>query len=66
MTANAAGAGGTEGAKTIVTVELRPVGSIARLVLSHAGFAGAAACDRHRQAWPFVLGQLDEKVVKCL
>ena len=58
------GAGGTEGAETVVTVELQPMGYSTHLALTHAGFAGEAACDRHRQAWPLVLAQLDEKVVK--
>jgi uncharacterized protein YndB with AHSA1/START domain len=57
------GAGGTDGAETIVTVDLRPVGRTTRLALRHAGFAGEAACDRHRQAWPLVLAQLDQRVV---
>ena len=57
------GAGGTDGAETIVTVELQPIGHTTRLILKHAGFAGEAARDRHRQAWPFVLAQLDQRVV---
>jgi uncharacterized protein YndB with AHSA1/START domain len=57
------GAGGTDGAETIVTVELQPIGHTTRLSLKHAGFAGEAARDRHRQAWPFVLAQLDQRVL---
>jgi uncharacterized protein YndB with AHSA1/START domain len=57
------GAGGTDGAETIVTVELQPVGRTTRLSLKHAGFASEAARDRHRQAWPMVLAQLDQRVV---
>jgi uncharacterized protein YndB with AHSA1/START domain len=57
------GAGGTDGAETIVTVELRPAGRGTRLTLTHAGFASEAARDRHRQAWPFVLEQLEHRVV---
>lgn len=57
------GAGGTEGAETIVTVNLQPTGPSTRLSLTHAGFAGEAARDRHRQAWPFVLDQLEQRVV---
>lgn len=58
------GAGGTDGAETVVTVELQPIGHTTRLNLTHAGFAGEAARDRHRQAWPLVLAQLDQRVVK--
>jgi uncharacterized protein YndB with AHSA1/START domain len=55
------GAGGTEGAETVLTVELQPVGAGCRLVLTHRGFDNEAACDRHRQAWPFVLDQLEQR-----
>jgi uncharacterized protein YndB with AHSA1/START domain len=55
------GAGGTEGAETIVTVELQPIGRGCRLSLTHAGFANEASRDRHRQAWPFVLEQLEQR-----
>jgi Activator of Hsp90 ATPase homolog 1-like protein len=53
------GALGTEGAETIVTVELtrNPPGT--RLHLKHAGFANAAARDRHLSAWPMVLAHMD-------
>jgi uncharacterized protein YndB with AHSA1/START domain len=57
------GAGGTDGAETIVTVELHPIGRTTRLSLKHAGFATEAARDRHRQAWPLVLAQLGARVV---
>jgi uncharacterized protein YndB with AHSA1/START domain len=55
------GAAGTEGAETVVTVELAPHGTGTHLRLSHAGFASAAACRQHRDAWPLVLAQLDER-----
>jgi uncharacterized protein YndB with AHSA1/START domain len=57
------GAGGTEGAETVVTVQLQPMGDATHLKLTHAGFAGEAARDRHHTAWPFVLDQLDLRVV---
>ena len=53
------GAFGTEGAETIVTVELHPNPAGTRLKLEHAGFADAAARDRHLQAWPSVLDRMD-------
>jgi len=57
------GPGGTDGAETIVTVELKPIGRATRLTLKHAGFAAEEARDRHRQAWPLVLAQLEQRVV---
>lgn len=57
------GAGGTEGAETVVTVELNPEGATGtRLRLTHAGFATAQARDRHAQAWPMVLQNLAERL----
>jgi uncharacterized protein YndB with AHSA1/START domain len=56
------GAGGTEGAETVVTVELAPHGTGTHLRLTHAGFATAGARDQHRQAWPDVLAQLDDRL----
>jgi uncharacterized protein YndB with AHSA1/START domain len=57
------GAGGTEGAETVVTVVLEPKDSSStHLVLTHAGFADEAACSRHRGAWPIVLAQLNSRI----
>ena len=56
------GALGTEGAETVITVELQPAGRGTRLRLKHAGFPNAAARDRHAQAWPMVLSHLDERI----
>jgi len=57
------GAGGTDGAETIVRVDLQRVGHTTHLRLTHKGFASQAARDRHRQAWPSVLEQLENRVI---
>jgi uncharacterized protein YndB with AHSA1/START domain len=56
------GAGGTEGAETVVTLELEPRGDRSHLRLIHAGFAGQAARDQHLTAWPAVLGHMDAQL----
>ncbi|MBZ0294366.1 MAG: SRPBCC domain-containing protein [Anaerolineae bacterium] len=56
------GEGGTNGAETVVTVELRPHTSGTYLILTHAGFSDEQSRDRHDKAWPLVLEQLDERL----
>lgn len=58
------GAGGTEGAETVVTVELQPEGDGCRLKLTHAGFATAASRDATEHAWPMVLEQMERRLVQ--
>jgi uncharacterized protein YndB with AHSA1/START domain len=53
------GAGGTNGAETVVTVELIPSGKGTKLQLTHAGFLNEESRDQHEHAWPLVLEQLD-------
>jgi uncharacterized protein YndB with AHSA1/START domain len=53
------GAGGTEGAETVVTVELEPTETGTHLHLAHAGFPNEQSRDRHDEAWAVVLAQLD-------
>jgi uncharacterized protein YndB with AHSA1/START domain len=57
------GEGGTGGAETVVTVEFTPSGEDgARVRLTHAGFANEDACNRHREAWPLVLEQIEQRL----
>lgn len=53
------GEAGTNGAETVVTVELAPPGTGTHPRLTHAGLADEAARDQHVDAWLLVLAQLD-------
>ncbi len=57
------GAGGTDGAETIVTVDLEANGDGTTLRLSHEGFATDSACKGHLEAWPMVLSHMERKVL---
>jgi NAD(P)-dependent dehydrogenase (short-subunit alcohol dehydrogenase family)/uncharacterized protein YndB with AHSA1/START domain len=56
------GAGGTDGAETVVTIELLPHEGGTRVQLTHTGFASAAAGERHGAAWPSVLERMFDRL----
>jgi uncharacterized protein YndB with AHSA1/START domain len=60
------GVGGTEGAETVVTIELKQVVDGTVLGLTHAGFQNEESKNRHEHAWPLVLAQLEEKLMSYL
>lgn len=54
------GAGGTEGAETVVTIELEPRGNGTLLSLTHKGFPNEKSKSRHDSAWEMILEHLDQ------
>jgi uncharacterized protein YndB with AHSA1/START domain len=54
------GAGGTEGAETVVTVEFSPVAEGTLVRLTQAGFPRAQLRDGAEAAWPMVLEQQEK------
>jgi uncharacterized protein YndB with AHSA1/START domain len=55
------GAGGTEGAETVLSIELAPEGTGTLVDLKQSGFPNEESLRRHDEAWPWVLSQLDKK-----
>ncbi|WP_047811480.1 SRPBCC family protein [Desulfosporosinus acididurans] len=58
------GEGGTKGAETVVTVELKQNEDGTLLRLTHTGFSDEESKNNHEQAWPMVLTQLEEQLTK--
>lgn len=59
MTGNGA-AEGTEGAETVLRVELVPDGDTTNVRLTHSGFVTEASRAAHEENWPLALEALDE------
>lgn len=55
------GAGGTEGAETLLRLRFEPKGNGTMLTLSHDGFATETANDLHDHAWRHILDLLDAR-----
>ena len=53
------GRGGSEGAETVVTLEIEPRGKGSRIALTHRGFYREESRAENEQAWPHVLAHLD-------
>ncbi len=54
------GSGGTEGAETVVRVELTKTEPGTHLLLTHRGFFDDTSMQRHADSWPAILARLDD------
>jgi uncharacterized protein YndB with AHSA1/START domain len=54
------GRGGTDGAETVVRVELTEAAPGTHLRLNHRGFLDAGSMRQHADSWPAILDHLDE------
>jgi hypothetical protein len=59
MTGNGT-AEGTEGAETLLRIELVPKGGDTEVRLTHSGFVSEKSRDGHKENWPLALKILDE------
>jgi hypothetical protein len=51
---------GTEGAETVLRIELVSKGGATDVRLTHSGFVSEKSCDGHKENWPLALKILDE------
>ena len=55
---------GTQGAETVITLELFPQNGGTQLKLTHAGFTDEGSRNGHEEAWPERLAHFDQRMVK--
>ena len=55
---------GTQGAETVISIELSPKNGGTQLKLTHAGFPDEDTRNGHEEAWPEGLANLDHCMVK--
>lgn len=61
MTGNGS-AEGTEGAETVLRIELVPEDSVTQVRLTHSGFVSESSRDGHQENWPLALKELNDSL----
>ena len=56
---------GTEGAETVLRIEMSPQGENTQLRLTHAGFASERSRSAHEENWPMALEILDQALIEA-
>ena len=51
---------GTQGAETVIRVELIPEGATTKIRMTHSGHASEKSRDGHAENWPLALKELDD------
>lgn len=58
------GKDGTQGAETVLTVELEPLAEGCQLMLTHRGFYDQERADQHGKSWETILADLDTRLTQ--
>ena len=56
------GVGGTQGAETVLSIELNPTENGCELILEHRGFYDQRGADLHGTSWERILADLDRRL----
>ncbi len=53
---------GTQGAETVLKIELTPLNSGTLVKLTHSGFSSEKSMNDHKEAWPYALDELNKNI----
>lgn len=60
------GEGGTNGAETVLSIEIEPLDDGSKVTLVHRGFYDQQAADHHGTSWSAILEALDQRLTSSI